>query len=58
MCRMARDIIGYDVKLESDSQFGNMTVESGIELGNFMADPSYNLAYIEDVIHFTRFQLH
>ena len=50
----ARDIIGYDVRLGAD-HFGNMTVESGIELGNFMADPKYNLAYIEDVIHFTRF---
>jgi len=50
----ARNIIGYDVKLGAD-HFGNMTVESGIELGNFMADPKYNLAYIEDVIHFTRF---
>jgi len=50
----ARGIIGNDVKLGAD-HFGNMTVESGIELGNFMADPKYNLAYIEDVIHFTRF---
>ena len=52
--KKARDIIGYDVKLGAD-HFGNMTVESGIELGNFMADPQYNLAYIEDVIHFKRF---
>jgi L-alanine-DL-glutamate epimerase-like enolase superfamily enzyme len=52
--KAARDIIGYDVKLGAD-HFGNMTVESGIELGNFMADPRYDLAYIEDVIHFTRF---
>lgn len=50
----ARSIIGYDVRLGAD-HFGNMTVESGIELGNFMADPKYDLAYIEDVIHFTRF---
>jgi L-alanine-DL-glutamate epimerase-like enolase superfamily enzyme len=50
----ARNIIGYNVKLGAD-HFGNMTVESGIELGNFMADPKYNLAYIEDVIHFTRY---
>lgn len=50
----ARNIIGYNVKLGAD-HFGNMTVESGIELGNFMADPKYNLAYIEDVIHFTKF---
>jgi L-alanine-DL-glutamate epimerase-like enolase superfamily enzyme len=50
----ARNIIGYDVKLGAD-HFGNMTVESGIELGNFMADSKYDLAYIEDVIHFTRF---
>jgi L-alanine-DL-glutamate epimerase-like enolase superfamily enzyme len=52
--QVAREIIGYDVKLGAD-HFGNMTVESGIELGNFMADPKYDLAYIEDVIHFTRF---
>lgn len=50
----ARNIIGYDAKLGAD-HFGNMTVESGIELGNFMADPKYKLAYIEDVIHFTKF---
>lgn len=50
----ARNIIGYNVKLGAD-HFGNMTVESGIELGNFMADPKYSLAYIEDVIHFTKF---
>ncbi len=50
----ARKIIGDKVRLGAD-HFGNMTVESGIELGNFMADPKYNLAYIEDVIHFTRF---
>jgi len=50
----ARNIIGYDVNLGAD-HFGNMTVQSGIELGNFMADPKYDLAYIEDVIHYTRF---
>lgn len=52
--RKARDIIGYNVKLGAD-HFGNMTVESGIELGNYMSAPEYNLAYIEDVIHFKRF---
>ena len=52
--KIARDIIGYDVKLGAD-HFGNMTVESGIELGNFMADPKFNLSYIEDVIHYTSF---
>ncbi len=52
--KTARDIIGYDVKLGAD-HFGNMTVESGIELGNYMSDPTYDLAYIEDVIHYTRF---
>jgi len=50
----ARQIIGNDVKLGAD-HFGNMTVDSGIELGNFLADPKYNIAYIEDVIHFTKF---
>lgn len=50
----ARNIIGYSVNLGAD-HFGNMTVESGIELGNFMADPKFDLAYIEDVIHFTKF---
>jgi L-alanine-DL-glutamate epimerase-like enolase superfamily enzyme len=52
--RKARDIIGYNVHLGAD-HFGNMTVESGIELGNYMSAPEYNLAYIEDVIHFKRF---
>jgi len=51
--KIARDIIGYDVKLGTD-HFGYMTVESGIELGNYLADPKFNVAYIEDVIHFTR----
>lgn len=50
----ARNIIGIDKVLGAD-HFGNMTVQSGIDLGNFMADPKYNLAYIEDVIHFTKF---
>lgn len=49
----ARDIVGYNVDLGAD-HFGYMTVESGIELGNFMADAKYGLAYIEDVIHYTR----
>jgi L-alanine-DL-glutamate epimerase-like enolase superfamily enzyme len=52
--KIARDIVGYNVKLGAD-HFGNMTVESGIELGNYMADPKFNLSYIEDVIHFTIF---
>ena len=51
---VARNIIGNEVKLGAD-HFGNMTVDSGIELGNFMADPKYNLAYIEDVINFANF---
>jgi len=50
----ARNIIGYDVNLGAD-HFGEMTVETGIQLGNYMADPKFKLAYIEDVIHFTKF---
>lgn len=49
----ARDVIGYKRELGAD-HFGNMTVQSGIELGNFMADSKYSLAYIEDVIHYSR----
>jgi len=52
--KKAREIIGHNVRLGAD-HFGNMTVESGIELGNYMSAPEYNLAYIEDVIHFKRF---
>jgi L-alanine-DL-glutamate epimerase-like enolase superfamily enzyme len=52
--KVARDIVGYNVRLGAD-HFGNMTVDSGIELGNFMADPKYDLAYIEDVIHYLNF---
>lgn len=48
-----REIIGYDVSLGAD-HFGNMTVESGIELGNFMNDSKYSLAFIEDVINYSR----
>ncbi len=50
----ARGVIGYNVRLGAD-HFGKMTVESGIELGNFMSDTKYNLAYIEDVIQFSNF---
>ena len=51
--KTARDIVGYNVKLGTD-HFGYMTVESGIELGNYLADQKFDVAYIEDVIHFTR----
>ena len=55
-----RDIIGYDVALGADIadravRPKHPTVKQGIELGNFMADNKYNLSYIEDVIHCTRF---
>jgi L-alanine-DL-glutamate epimerase-like enolase superfamily enzyme len=55
-----RDIIGYDVVLGADIadravRLNHPTVKRGIELGNFMADPKYKLAYIEDLIHCTRF---
>ncbi len=49
----ARDTIGYSVDLGAD-HFGYMTVQSGIELGNFMSQSKYGIAYIEDVIHYTR----
>lgn len=49
-----RGVVGYDVTLGAD-HFGYMTVESGIELGEFMSDSKYSLAYIEDVVHFSRF---
>ncbi|MBN1973998.1 MAG: mandelate racemase/muconate lactonizing enzyme family protein [Sedimentisphaerales bacterium] len=44
-----REAIGYDITLGAD-HFGSMTVESGIALGEFMAQPQYHLEYIEDVI--------
>ncbi|MCB1122762.1 MAG: mandelate racemase/muconate lactonizing enzyme family protein, partial [Verrucomicrobiae bacterium] len=47
-----REAIGPDVVLGAD-HFGPMTVQSGIKLGKYMADPKRNLAYIEDVIHYT-----
>lgn len=55
-----RDIIGYDVALGADTfdravRPKHPTVKQGIDLGNFMADSKYNLSYIEDVIHCTRF---
>jgi len=49
-----RDVIGYKVKLGAD-HFGPMTIETGIALGEFMADSKYALAYIEDVVHYTAF---
>jgi L-alanine-DL-glutamate epimerase-like enolase superfamily enzyme len=44
-----REAIGYDVSLGAD-HFGHMTVESGIRLGEAMAQPRRKLAYIEDVV--------
>lgn len=49
-----RDVIGYDVTLGAD-HFGYQTADSGIALGEFMAGSKYSLAYIEDVVHFRRF---
>lgn len=49
----AREIIGYENNLGAD-HFGFMTVESGIELGNFLADSKYGIDYIEDVIQYSR----
>lgn len=49
-----REVIGYDKVLGAD-HFGPMTVETGIGLGEFMADSKYGLAYMEDVVHFTEF---
>ncbi len=46
-----RDIIGYDVVLGAD-HFGNLNVEWAIKLGEFMAQPQYKLAYLEDLIGF------
>jgi L-alanine-DL-glutamate epimerase-like enolase superfamily enzyme len=52
--KIARNIIGYDVKLGAD-HFGKMTVETGIALGEYMADSKFGLAYIEDVVNFGEF---
>ena len=49
----AREQIGYKRELGAD-HFGHMTVQSGIELGDFMAESQYSLAYIEDVVHYRR----
>ena len=49
-----REVIGYKVKLGAD-HFGPMSIETGIALGEFMADSRYALAYIEDVVHYTYF---
>lgn len=47
----ARDIIGWDKVLGAD-HFGYLTVDDGIRLGKAMEQ--YSLAYIEDVISYTR----
>lgn len=52
--QVVRDVIGYDVTLGAD-HFGYQTADSGIALGEFMADSKYSLAYIEDVVHFSWF---
>jgi L-alanine-DL-glutamate epimerase-like enolase superfamily enzyme len=49
-----RDVIGYKVKLGAD-HFGPMTIETGIDLGDYMADSKFALAYIEDVVHYASF---
>jgi L-alanine-DL-glutamate epimerase-like enolase superfamily enzyme len=49
-----RDVIGYKVTLGAD-HFGPMTIETGIRLGEFMADSKYSLEYIEDVVSFRSF---
>lgn len=46
-----REAIGPDIVMGAD-HFGPMTVESGIKLGEYMAQPHRNLAYIEDVINY------
>ena len=48
-----RDAIGHDISLGAD-HFGQMTVESGIMLGEAMAKPQRRLTYIEDVINYNR----
>ncbi|MFC1528932.1 enolase C-terminal domain-like protein, partial [Candidatus Latescibacterota bacterium] len=48
---MVRETIGYKVHLGAD-HFGRMNVETGIGLGKIMAEPQYNLSYIEDVVGF------
>lgn len=52
--RRVREEIGYDVRLGAD-HFGPMTVETGVALGEHMAESPYSLAYIEDVVHFSNF---
>lgn len=49
-----REEIGYDVRLGAD-HFGPMTVQTGVALGEHMAESAHSLAYIEDVVHFTNF---
>lgn len=49
-----RDVIGYKVKLGAD-HFGPMSIETGISLGEYMADSRFGLAYIEDVVHYDSF---
>ncbi|MBN1359745.1 MAG: hypothetical protein JW993_04090 [Sedimentisphaerales bacterium] len=46
-----RGAIGHGVSLGAD-HFGRMNVESGVLLGQAMAQPQRRLAYIEDVIGF------
>jgi L-alanine-DL-glutamate epimerase-like enolase superfamily enzyme len=48
-----REAIGMNIPLGAD-HFGNMNVETGIMLGKAMAKPSRKLAYIEDVIGYSR----
>jgi len=46
-----REAVGPDIVMGAD-HFGRMTVESGIKLGEYMAEPQRNLAYMEDVINY------
>lgn len=49
-----RDVIGYKVNLGAD-HFGPLSVETGVRLGEVMAESKYSLAYIEDVVNFRSF---
>jgi L-alanine-DL-glutamate epimerase-like enolase superfamily enzyme len=52
--RELREIIGHEVNLGAQA-FGHQTARSAIEVGEFMAQAPYSLAYIEEMVPFRRF---
>lgn len=52
--RELRERVGHEVNVGAQA-FGYQTEESAVEVGKFMAQPAYSLAFMEEMVPFTRF---